>query len=131
MTTLRHAVAAAAVCGALAVLLVAAGTDLNAAEPTDATLHDGIWQVATEPATGPCSKRMAFKLAVEDGRISYAGIWPVDASGSVDPVGLITIKVVRGGETLSAKGLVRGDTASGDWVSPEKNCTGSWVARKA
>ena len=127
MTALKHALAAAAICGTLAVPPVAAESNGAA----DIAAHDGIWQVATEPVSGPCSKRLEFKLAVADGRISYAGIWPVDASGSVNPLGLITIRVVRGEETMSAKGLVRGDVASGDWESPAKNCTGSWVARKA
>ena len=127
MTTLRHAFAAMAMCGALIVPPAAAQTNDTAA----VALHDGIWRVTTEPATGPCEKRMEFNLAVEAGRIRYSGVWPVDASGTVEPAGLITIRVVRGEETVSAKGLVRGDIASGDWVSPAKNCTGSWVARKA
>jgi len=125
MKTLTCAMGVAMVCGALLA------SPLAAQQPELANPHDGMWQVATEPATGPCSKRLEFKLLVEDGRISYAGLWPVDASGSVDPLGVIEIRVVRGAETVAAKGLVRGDTASGDWVSPARNCTGSWVARRA
>ncbi|MDR6952930.1 hypothetical protein J2X65_002289 [Ancylobacter sp. 3268] len=127
MRTLRHVPAVAAICMAFAVPPATA----QSGNAPDTTIHDGIWRVATEPVTGPCSKRMEFKLAVEDGQISYAGVWPVDASGTINPVGLVTIRVVRGEETVSAKGLVRGDTASGDWVSPAKNCSGSWIARKA
>ncbi|MDQ0511613.1 hypothetical protein [Ancylobacter amanitiformis] len=125
MKTLAYATGVAAVCGALLALPLAAQQG-----PAE-TLHDGVWQVATEPATGPCSKRMEFKLSVDAGQISYAGMLPVEASGSVDPLGVIEIRVVRGAETVSAKGLVRGDTASGEWISPDRNCTGSWVARRA
>jgi hypothetical protein len=124
MGTLDQAACGAALCGALLV-------PAAAQEAADVALHDGIWQVATEPVSGPCSKRFEFKLSVDDGRISYAGIWPVDASGSVNALGVIEILVVRGEETVAAKGVVRGDTASGKWVSPVKNCMGSWVARKA
>lgn len=128
MITLKHALGGAAI-GAMLVLPVMAQDTTASA---DIGRHDGIWQVATEPATGPCSKRMEFKLAVEDGQISYGGMIPVaEASGSVNPLGAIVIRVVRGDETVDATGLVRGDTASGQWVSPVKNCTGSWVARKA
>jgi hypothetical protein len=125
MRTLRYASGVAVVCGALLA------SPLSAQQDVAADVHDGLWQVATEPATGPCSKRLEFNLSVDGGQISYAGLWPVDASGSVDPLGVIEIQLVRGDETVAAKGLVRGDTASGEWVSPEKNCTGSWVARRA
>lgn len=134
MTTARKAGLGSTLRAALLLSAVALPLVLFAqtrTEATDAAPHDGIWHVATEPETGPCAKRHNFKLAVEDGRIRYAGLWPVNASGEVDAVGSITIRVTRGGETLSANGLVRGETASGAWVSPEKNCTGSWVARKA
>ncbi len=128
MITLKHALGGAAI-GAMLVLPVMAQDTTASA---DIGRHDGSWQVATEPATGPCSKRMEFRLAVEDGQISYGGMIPVaEASGSVNPLGAIVIRVVRGDETVDATGLVRGDTASGQWVSPVKNCTGSWVARKA
>lgn len=117
---------ATAICGALAFAPVAITSPAAAQQ-----IHDGIWRVAAEPATGPCSKRLEFSLAVEDGQIRYSGVWPVDASGSVTTVGVIRINVARSGETVTAKGVVRGDTASGKWVSPEKNCTGSWTATKA
>ncbi len=125
MKTLRRATRAVVICGALALTQSAIVPAATAQE-----VHDGIWRVATQPITGPCSKSFEFNLAVEDGQISYAGIWPVDASGSVNPVGVIEISIIRGQETLSAKGMVRGDVASGKWVSPVKNCTGSWIARK-
>ncbi|PZQ83285.1 MAG: hypothetical protein DI549_08665 [Ancylobacter novellus] len=125
MRTLRYASGVAAVCGALLA------SPLSAQPELAQNAHDGVWRVATEPATGPCSKRLEFNLSVEGGQITYAGIMPVDASGSVDPLGVIEIRVVRGDETVAAKGLVRGDVASGEWVSPAKNCTGSWVARRA
>ncbi|MCJ8143613.1 hypothetical protein MKI84_11875 [Ancylobacter sp. A5.8] len=124
MRTLMYACGVAAVCGALLA------SPLSARQELALNMHDGLWQVATEPATGPCSKKLEFKLSVDAGQISYAGLMPVNASGSVDPLGVIEIRVVRGDETVAAKGLVRGDVASGEWVSPAKNCTGSWVARR-
>ena len=121
MQILRHAMRATVICGARAFTPAAIAQEV----------HDGIWRVATQPITGPCSEILEFSLAVEDGQIRYSGIWPVNASGSVTTVGVIRINVVRGAETVSAKGVVRGDTASGKWVSPVKNCTGSWTATKA
>ncbi len=119
-----------ATCGAAlwGVLLIPPAT---AQELTELSLHDGIWEVSAEPVSGPCDKRLDFRLAVEDGRISYAGMWAVEASGSVSPLGRIDIRVVRGSETVSARGVVRGDVATGKWESPAKNCSGSFVARRA
>ncbi len=125
MRTLIYASGVAAVCGALLA------SPLSAQQELAQTAHDGVWRVATEPASGPCSKRLEFSLSVDAGQISYAGMMPVDASGSVNPLGVIEIRVVRGDETVAAKGLVRGDVASGEWVSPAKNCSGSWVARRS
>ncbi|GLK74051.1 hypothetical protein KHC23_01395 [Ancylobacter dichloromethanicus] len=129
MKTLTHgwtfATCGAALWGALLI------PPATAQELTELSLHDGIWEVATEPLSGPCDKRLEFKLSVEEGRISYAGMWSVEASGSVSPLGRIDIRVVRGDETVSARGVVRGDVAIGKWESPVKNCSGSFVARKA
>lgn len=126
MKTLTHgwqlATCGAALWGALLVVPAAA---------QELSLHDGIWEVSAEPVSGPCDKRLDFRLAVEDGQISYGGLWPVDATGTVSALGRIDIRVVRGGDTLSARGMVRGNVAIGKWQSAEKNCSGSFVARRA
>lgn len=129
MTTLDHGWKSTA-CGAAlwGALLIPPAT---AQELTELTLHDGIWEVSTQPLAGPCDERLEFKLSVEEGRISYAGMWSVEASGSVTPLGRIDIRVVRGEETVSARGVVRGDVATGRWESPVKNCSGSFIARRA
>lgn len=129
MKTLNHGWKRAT-CGAAlwGTLLIPPAT---AQELTELSLHDGIWDVSTEPLSGPCEKRLEFRLSVEDGLISYAGAWPVDASGTVSALGIIQMRLVHGDETVAARGVVRGDMASGKWTSPEKSCAGSWVAHKA
>lgn len=126
MKTLDHgwnlATCGAALCGALLAVPATA---------QELSLHDGIWEVSAEPVSGPCDKRLEFRLSVEDGQISYAGLWSVDATGTVSALGRIDIRVVRGEETLSARGMVRGDVATGKWESPAKSCSGSFVARRA
>ncbi|WP_425106318.1 hypothetical protein [Ancylobacter sp.] len=102
-----------------------------AQQATELSLHDGLWDVSAEPVSGPCDKRLDFRLAVEGGQIRYGGLWPVDATGTVSALGRIEIRVVRGEDTLSARGVVRGDVATGKWQSAEKNCSGSFVARRA
>jgi hypothetical protein len=129
MKTLDHGWRRATCGAALWGMLLAAPA--TAQELSALSLHDGIWQVLAEPVSGPCDTRLEFRLAVEDGQISYGGLWPVNATGTVSALGRIDIRVERGGDTLSARGMVRGDVATGKWQSAEKNCSGSFVARRA
>lgn len=129
MKTLDHGWRCATCGAALWGMLLA--VPATAQQVTELSLHDGIWEVSAEPVSGPCDTRLEFRLAVEDGQISYGGLWPVNATGTVSALGRIEIRVVRGEDTLSARGMVRGDVATGKWQSAEKNCSGSFVARRA
>lgn len=126
MKTLNHVVCGAAMCAALLIRPVAA----QELKPSQLNLHDGIWQVDAEPNSGSCSKRYQFRLSVDGGKISYAGMWSVDARGSVSALGLIRMRVVQSGGVVAANGVVRGNAASGKWASAKPRCSGSWVAHK-
>ncbi|MFK8253166.1 hypothetical protein [Ancylobacter terrae] len=93
--------------------------------------HDGLWRVKTSAEAGKCATNYDFKLSVKDGKISYAGMWPVKVTGGINPAGLINMNIAHAGKSVSANGLVRGDSASGDWQAKAENCTGSWVASRA
>ncbi|MGA0561030.1 hypothetical protein ACO2RV_01180 [Ancylobacter sp. VNQ12] len=93
--------------------------------------HDGIWTVTTSAEDGSCGTNYDFKMRVRAGEVTYAGMWPVKATGGINAAGLIRMDLAHGGRHVKATGLVRGDTASGDWTSPKPACTGSWVAKKA
>lgn len=110
----------------LALLLAGIAAPLQAAPE-----HDGTWKVKTSAESGKCSTNYDISVAVKNGKVSYAGMWPVKATGGVSDVGLIRMEIAGAGDRVKATGLVRGDTASGDWSSAKSNCSGSWVARKA
>ncbi len=103
----------------------------GAALPQTVDVFDGTWTVATRPDTGGCRRPMEFDLVIEDGAISYGGLWRVDASGTVEPTGAIRLRLQRGDETVTAEGRAAGDKATGRWTSLTRNCTGSWVARRS
>ncbi|WP_029351100.1 hypothetical protein [Bosea sp. 117] len=124
MTALLHRAALAAIAAAT----VAGAATLPAAA---ASTHDGTWSVKTSAETGQCATNYELKLAVKNGKVSYAGMWPVKAKGGVNAVGLINMDISHGSRRVTATGLVRGDSASGDWTSPQPACSGSWVARRA
>ncbi|MPT25290.1 MAG: hypothetical protein E2577_21300, partial [Starkeya sp.] len=84
MRTLDHGWRRATCGAALWGMLLA--VPATAQQVTELSLHDGIWEVSAEPVSGPCDKRLDFRLAVEDGEISYGGMWPVDATGTVSEI---------------------------------------------
>jgi hypothetical protein len=110
------------------LVLLLAGT---AAPLYAAPEHDGVWKVKTSAETGKCGTNYDISVAVKNGKVSYAGMWPVKATGGVNDLGLIRMEIAGAGHKVKATGLVRGDTASGDWSSTKSDCAGSWVARKA
>lgn len=111
---------------ALALLLAGTAAPLHAAPQ-----HDGVWMVKTSAETGTCGTNYDLSVAVKNGKVSYTGMWPVEASGGVNDFGRISMVITGAGERVKATGLVRGDTASGGWSSVNSKCSGSWVARKA
>lgn len=112
---------------ALAALLAAPG----AALADNAMRFDGTWSVRTSAETGSCGKNYDFKLNVKGGKVTYAGYWPVNAAGGISKVGIVKMTLSHNGGKVVATGLAAGDQASGDWSSPEPNCSGSWFAKRA
>lgn len=112
----------------IAVVMVAFSLPVTAAPTTN--LHDGTWRVKTSAEDGRCKDNYDFNVAVKNGRVTYAGIWPVKASGAVEPGGVIAMDLAHAGKNVVARGLVRGDSASGEWSSAKLDCSGSWVASK-
>lgn len=96
-----------------------------------ASRHDGTWKIVTSAEDGTCATNYDFKLKVKDGKVTYAGFWPVKATGGISRVGVVNMTLAHGHQRVIAKGLVEGDAASGDWTSPKPKCSGSWFAKRA
>ncbi|MFG1374847.1 hypothetical protein V5F32_21925 [Xanthobacter oligotrophicus] len=114
---------------ALALLTAAA---VGPARADNAKRFDGHWVVRTSAESGSCGKNYDFKLAVKNGTVTYAGFWPVKATGGISKLGVVRMTLAHGQQKVTAKGLAEGDQASGDWTSPHHpNCSGSWFAKRA
>lgn len=109
---------------------VAAGLVL-AAPAGAASRHDGLWAITTSAEEGRCATNFDFKLKVKDGKVTYAGFWPVKATGGISKLGLVKMTLAHGQQRVTAMGRVDGDTASGDWTSPQPKCAGAWFAKRA
>ncbi len=110
--------------------LIATGLLLACLTTPAAASPDGTWSVKTSAETGACQTNFDFKVAVKNGKVTYAGYWPVKASGGINKVGVVRMVLAHGGHKVTATGLARGDEASGDWTSPHPSCAGSWMARR-
>ncbi|MCB4769178.1 hypothetical protein LGR54_11240 [Ancylobacter sp. Lp-2] len=102
----------------------------GAASASEQTAHDGVWKVQTSVEDGRCGTNYGFKLSVKKGRVTYAGMWPVKATGDIRPGGRIAMDIAHGGQHVLATGLVRGEHASGEWKTPKPACSGAWVASR-
>lgn len=111
----------------VAFLAAAVGT----AHADNARRFDGTWSVRTSAETGECNKNYDFKLAVKSGTVTYAGFWPVTATGGINKLGAVRMTLKHGSHKVAATGLAEGDQASGDWSSPHPKCSGSWFARRS
>lgn len=116
-----------ALCSLLGLALVCT----SALPAAAASRHDGTWTVHTEAEGGACKTNFDFKVSVKNGKVAYAGMWPVKATGGISKIGLVNMTLAHGGQKVVAKGLAQGDAASGDWTSPQPKCSGSWFAKRA
>lgn len=112
-------------------LLCAAFAAAAAAPAAAASRFDGMWSIRTSAEAGRCGTNYDFKVKVKDGKVTYAGFWPVKATGGISKLGVVRMTLAHGKDKVHAKGLVQGDEASGDWSSPHPSCTGAWTARRA
>ncbi|MET3356398.1 UNVERIFIED_ORG: hypothetical protein ABID33_004325 [Xanthobacter viscosus] len=119
------------IAGLTALALLAAATAVTPARADNARRFDGSWVVRTSAEEGKCNKNFDFKLAVKNGKVTYAGYWPVKAAGGISKLGLVRMTLTHGQRKVTATGLAEGDQASGDWSSPQPKCNGSWLARRA
>lgn len=97
----------------------------------NAKRFDGTWRVRTSAEDGRCAKNYDFKVAVKGGTVTYAGYWPVKATGGISRAGGVRMTITHGRDKVVATGLAQGDEASGHWSSPHPKCAGGWTARRA
>lgn len=118
--------------GSTTGLLAAFAMSLALVVPASAaSRHDGMWSVRTAPESGARNSNFDFKLKVKGGKVTSAGFWPVKATGGINKLGVVNMTLAHGHQRVVAKGLVEGDSASGDWTSPQPKCSGAGFARRA
>lgn len=95
-----------------------------------ASQHDGTWSVSLVTKEGDCDPSVKSRIEVRQGRVDE-NLLVARIVGGVTQKGAVSLQVVRGGDSMVARGKINGEMASGSWTSPSKNCSGSWSAVKA
>lgn len=113
----------------LAVILAgsaAAGT--ACAQEAAGQGHDGLYAVDISTHQGSCEKGYHWTILVSRGRVSSAGDTPMQASGSINPHGIVDLEFQRFGQIANVTGRLGKEAGSGTWSSPTMKCSGSWRA---
>ena len=115
-------------------LLLIATLAAGAAAPVRAATHDGRWSVLVITEQGTCDKAYRYEVAVDGGRIRYAGPENVDFSGNVAANGADAVKVnIRLGEQgANGAGKLSASTGAGTWkgTGNSGSCAGRWEAER-
>ena len=116
--------------GAFRLSLCACTFALLTTLPTEAGNYDGQWSVQLSTDQGGCALNYQGTLSVAGGRIQDSGLF-VQAAGTVDPSGRVSIRITRGADALAAAGKLQGEAGGGQWHLPSQQCSGRWRAARA
>lgn len=92
--------------------------------------HDGVYAVDVMTQQGSCDRNYRWTIAVSGGRVSSTGDALMQASGSIDHNGIVSLAFRRDNNIARASGRVKGSSGSGTWTSPSMQCAGSWRAMR-
>lgn len=96
--------------------------------PTRPINHDGIYAVQIVTERGACDKSYLWTIAVSGGRVSSTGFSPLEASGQINPKGIVSLAFRGFNEVAHVVGRLNGTRGSGTWSSPTMACAGTWYA---
>jgi hypothetical protein len=118
---------AAAILGAAPI---GAARAANESAPAAAHHFDGKYVVNITTKHGSCHKHNHWMILISGGRISSVGDTPMNASGHINPHGIVHLMFKRFHHHATVTGRLIGRAGSGSWHSPSLECTGSWHAHR-
>lgn len=103
-----------------------------AAAPAQAAPHDGRWSVLVITETGNCDQAYRYEVAVDDGKVSYAGREQVQFSGTVATSGAVKVNIRLGEQGATGSGRLSGSSGAGSWqgTGSRGSCAGRWEAER-
>lgn len=111
---------------------VALALAFAAAVPVRAAPHDGRWSVVVITEKGNCDQAYRYEVAVDDGKVSYAGREQIQFSGTVAGNGAVKVNIRLGEQGATGSGKLAGASGTGTWqgIGNAGSCAGRWEAEK-
>jgi len=105
---------------------------MAAGAPAQAAPHDGRWSVLVITEKGNCDQAYRYEVAVDDGKVSYAGREQVQFSGTVASGGAVKVNIRLGEQGATGSGKLSGSNGAGTWQGTGSvgACAGRWEAEK-
>jgi hypothetical protein len=92
---------------------------------------DGSWSVLVLTERGDCDRAYRYPIAIERGRVRYAGDAPFNISGQVAANGAVRGSIASGQGRADVRGRLSGASGTGTWtVTGARNCSGTWNAER-
>jgi hypothetical protein len=114
-----------------AAAFVSGPTAANAGDRTAAVEnHDGVYAVDIVTEQGSCDRIYHWTISISGGRISSPSDAMMQATGLIDPRGIVSVAFRRDNNIAHVAGRVQGRSGSGTWSSPTLQCGGSWRAAR-
>ena len=114
--------------------LAALGVSLLAspgAHAQGAAQYNGSWSVNVVTAQGDCDRAYRYAVAIENGRVRYAGTAGFTINGSVAGNGAVQGSISAAGTTVNINGRLSGASGGGAWrATGGRACSGNWSAEK-
>lgn len=96
-----------------------------------AAQFDGQWSVQVLTAQGDCDRAYRYAIAIENGRVRYAGGAGFTVNGSVSGNGAVRGSLSGSGTTVAINGRLSGASGGGTWkATGGRSCSGNWSAEK-
>ena len=95
-----------------------------AVAPARAAPHDEQWSVVIITEKGNCDQAYRYEVAVDDGKLSYAGREQVSLSGTVAGNGAVKVSIRLGEQGATGSGKLSGASGSGTWQGTGNNGAG-------
>lgn len=101
------------------------------AQKAGAAQYNGNWSVQVVTRQGDCDRAYRYAVAIENGRVRYAGSAGFTINGSVTGNGRVAGSITREGTTVNVSGRLQGSSGGGSWrAAGGRSCSGSWSAER-
>ncbi len=92
---------------------------------------NGRWSVEVVTEQGACDRAYRYPVAIENGRIRYAGSEGFNVAGTVNARGAVRTSISSGQLRADITGRLAGSAGTGTWaISGSRSCSGYWRAER-